>query len=161
MRQRHKIFFGTLVGKLSAAGGNTMIYINKYLLDKIEEEAAKSYPFECCGIIFGSLESGKKIAHSIKSVVNSFGAGEEYHRFLITAEDMMKGELYARANGLDMIGFYHSHPDHPAIPSEYDRSHALPVYSYLITSVLKGKAKDTFSYELKNDIFETEEISVL
>ncbi|MBQ6554309.1 MAG: M67 family metallopeptidase [Firmicutes bacterium] len=138
-----------------------MIFINRHLLEKIEEEAANSYPFECCGIIFGSMENGKKFAHSIKSIVNNFGAGEEYHRFLITAEDMIKGELYARANGLDIVGFYHSHPDHPAVPSEYDRIHALPVYSYLITSVLNGRSENTFCYELKNDIFEKENISLI
>lgn len=135
-----------------------MIRIDKDLLEKIEEEAVKSYPYECCGIIFGSIENGIKLARSIKAIVNNFGSGEEYHRFLITAEDMMKGELYARANGLDIVGFYHSHPDHPALPSEYDRSHALPVYSYFITSVLKGKADKTASYELINDIFEAERL---
>ncbi|MBQ6554981.1 MAG: M67 family metallopeptidase, partial [Firmicutes bacterium] len=108
-----------------------------------------------------SIENGIKFAHSIKSIVNNFGAGEEYHRFLITAEDMMQGELYARANGLDIVGFYHSHPDHPAVPSEYDRSHALPVYSYLITSVMNGKPQKTYSYELKNDIFEKEEVETI
>ena len=138
-----------------------MIHISEYLLEKIEEEGKNSYPFECCGIIFGSIENGAKFAHSIKSIVNNFGAGEEYHRFLITAEDMMKGELYARANGLDIVGFYHSHPDHPAVPSEYDREHALPVYSYLITSVLKGRAENTYSYELFDDKFKEEKITII
>ncbi|MBR6399670.1 MAG: M67 family metallopeptidase [Firmicutes bacterium] len=137
-----------------------MIVIKKNLLEKIEAEAEKSYPFECCGMIFGSIEENKKLAHSIRSVENNFG-GEEYHRFLITAEDMMRGELYARQNGLDMIGFYHSHPDHPAIPSEYDREHALPVYSYLITSVKDGKADITASYELSDNKFTAEGISAV
>lgn len=136
-----------------------MIIIDNGLLDKIETEAEKSYPFECCGIIFGSIEKSGKLAHSIKSIENNFGGGEEYHRFLITAEDMMKGELYARQNGLDVIGFYHSHPDHPAIPSDYDRDHALPVYSYIITSVVKGKADVTASYELYDNKFIAEDIS--
>ena len=135
-----------------------MIVIKKNLLEKIEAEAEKSYPFECCGMIFGSIEENKKLAHSIRSVENNFG-GEEYHRFLITAEDMMRGELYARQNGLDVIGFYHSHPDHPAIPSDYDRDHALPVYSYIITSVVKGKADVTASYELYDNKFIAEDIS--
>ncbi len=136
-----------------------MIVIEKSLLEKIEAEAEKSYPFECCGIIFGSIEKNEKLAHSIKSIVNNFGSGEEHHRFLITAEDMMRGELYARQNGLDIIGFYHSHPDHPAIPSDYDRDHALPVYSYLITSVKTGRADITASYVLSDNKFTAEEIS--
>lgn len=142
-------------------GGFELTVIHKTLIEAIEAEAEKSYPFECCGVIFGSIEGEKKIAHSIKSIVNNFGAGEEYHRFLITAEDMMQAEIYARANGLDVIGFYHSHPDHPAVPSEYDRSHALPVYSYFITSVINGKADKTASYELINEIFETENNDII
>lgn len=138
-----------------------MIYISRALLEKIEKEAEESYPFECCGIILGSIEQSKKIAHSIKSIVNNFGLGEEYHRFLITAEDMLKCELYARQNGFDIVGFYHSHPDHPAVPSEYDREHALPVYSYAITSVKNGKAEKTASYELKENKFISENISEL
>ena len=73
-------------------GGLELVVIQKTLIDAIEAEAEKSYPFECCGVIFGSIEGEKKFAHSIKSIVNNFGVGEEYHRFLITAEDMMQAE---------------------------------------------------------------------
>jgi proteasome lid subunit RPN8/RPN11 len=72
-------------------------------------------------------------------------------RFLITAEDYRAIEAAARARSLDMIGFYHSHPDHPAHPSDYDREHAFPWYSYVIVSVRDGRAAETTSWILDDD----------
>jgi len=73
---------------------------------------------------------------------------------------MLRAEQAARAMKLDVIGFYHSHPDHPAAPSDYDREHALPLYSYVIVSVLRGKAEDLTSWELTaNRVFEPENLT--
>ena len=74
---------------------------------------------------------------------------------------MIKGELYARKHNVDIIGFYHSHPDHPAKPSQFDLDHAWPVYSYIITSVINGKADVMTSWLLSSDRakFENEEIN--
>ncbi|MBR1736306.1 MAG: M67 family metallopeptidase [Firmicutes bacterium] len=138
-----------------------MIYISKDLLKEIESNAERRYPNECCGIIFGKTENDIKYAESVKEINNSFGDGEEYHRFLITAEDMMKSELYAREKGIDIVGFYHSHPNAEAVPSEYDRVHALPIYSYPITSVVNGKVMITKSYELYDNKFIEEEIKYI
>ena len=138
-----------------------MIYISESLLKEIESNAERRYPNECCGIIFGKIEKEIKYAESIKEINNSFGEGEEYHRFLITAEAMMKSELYAREKGIDIVGFYHSHPNAEAVPSEYDREHALPIYSYPITSVVNGKVRITKSYELHDNKFIEEEIKFI
>lgn len=73
------------------------------------------------------------------------------NRFLITPQELMRGERYARSRQLDIIGFYHSHPDHPAVPSGYDLDHALPVYSYVIVSVAQGRAGEVQSWELEAD----------
>lgn len=143
-----------------------MIYISESLINEIKSEGEKYYPHECCGIIFGRLlsEGNIKYTESIKSISNSFSENEKYHRFLITPEDMMKAELYARKNNVDVIGFYHSHPDCKAVPSEYDRINALPVYSYIIASVENGKAVDVKSWELsvenKNSKFFSEKILI-
>lgn len=65
-----------------------------------------------------------------------------HNRYLIPSSKILETELYAIKNGLDIVGFYHSHPDHSAVPSAYDVEHALPVYSYLIVSVYAAKAVD-------------------
>jgi len=81
---------------------------------------------------------------------------------LITPENMLDAEKKARSLKLDVLGFYHSHPDHPAKPSDYDREHALPFYSYMITAVEQTRAKETTSWILKDDrsAFIQEEIQI-
>jgi proteasome lid subunit RPN8/RPN11 len=121
----------------------------------------KAYPNECCGVLIGEVDnSGNKIVRHTEAIHNAFEDGEQYHRFLITPEDMLRAEQSARTIKLDVIGFYHSHPDHPAVPSAYDKDHALPFYSYVIVEVKQGKAKELTSWELTADrtIFSPENI---
>jgi len=136
-----------------------LIFISSEILEEIKSEGERAYPNECCGVIYGNYDDCKK-AVCIEAIVNASEDGEQYHRFLITPENMLKAELKAREQKLDIIGFYHSHPDHPAVPSEYDKEHALPFYSYVIVSVLEGKAEDFTSWELSDDRenFNSEEI---
>ncbi|MDR0289700.1 MAG: M67 family metallopeptidase [Treponema sp.] len=110
------------------------------------------YPNECCGVLIGKIDNSgvKKVKHT-EAIHNAREDGEQYHRFLITPEDMLKAEQTARTMKLDVIGFYHSHPDHPAVPSAYDKDHALPFYSYVIVSVEQGKARELTSWELAAD----------
>lgn len=129
-----------------------MIFISDETVDAIYREGEKCYPDECCGIIFGKLVEGQiKYAERLEPIANSFDENEKYHRFLITPETMMQAELTARKNKLDIVGFYHSHPNQEAVPSQYDKEHALPVYSYMIVSVVQGKAEDIKSWELITD----------
>ena len=122
------------------------------LAGMIKGEGEKSYPDECCGVLLGLLgETGEKIIKQIMPIVNAHSLNEQYHRFLITPDDMLKAEKKARDLSLDILGFYHSHPDHPARPSDFDREHALPFYSYVITAVENGKAGDFTSWVLKDD----------
>ncbi len=79
------------------------------------------------------------------------GRESERNRFLIDPKEQLKVEKDARSRGLEVVGYYHSHPDHPARPSEYDREHAWPWYSYLIVSVERGEAKDVRSWMLSDD----------
>ncbi len=140
-----------------------MIKISCKLLKKILEDAAGCYPNECCGIIYGVISDNKeKSAELIEDVQNTFDKSEKNHRFEISSKTMLNAELYARKNGCEIIGFYHSHPDCTAVPSEYDRSHALPVYSYIIASVVKGRAIDVKSWELSvsNMRFDREKIKI-
>jgi proteasome lid subunit RPN8/RPN11 len=109
----------------------------------------------------GSIESDSKIVKQTQAIHNAQEDSEQYHRFLITPEEMLSAEQAARKLGLDVIGFYHSHPDCPAAPSDYDKNHALPFYSYVIVSVEKGVAKELTSWELAIDrtVFSSENIS--
>lgn len=132
-----------------------MIRIPKGLLDEIKAHGERTFPNECCGIVLGTIDeagadgnSSVKTAVRLRPIENEFEDGEKYHRFLITEEQMLSAELFARKNRLDVVGVYHSHPDCASVPSEYDRSHAVPLYSFLITSVMKGRAADVRNWTL-------------
>lgn len=141
----------------------TMIEVSEELLAKIAAEAEKSYPDECCGFIIGILtDPQNKTAEEIIPCENQFNENEKFHRFLIRPEEMLKVQRNAAKLGKDIIGFYHSHPDCRAIPSEYDRSHALPVYSYVIASAVKGKTAETLCWTLDEKCqFQSEEINII
>ncbi|MDR0233981.1 MAG: M67 family metallopeptidase [Zoogloeaceae bacterium] len=118
----------------------------------IRAEGEAAYPNECCGALLGEVDgAGVKSVKRAVAIHNAREDGEQYHRFLITPDDLLRVEQTARASRLDVIGFYHSHPDHPAIPSGYDKDHALPFYSYVIVSVRKGAADELTSSELTAD----------
>jgi proteasome lid subunit RPN8/RPN11 len=107
----------------------------------IERHGSEAFPKECCGMLIGQDIPGKgRVIEKLVVGANAFEAGEQYHRFSIDPLQQLKTEKAAAAEGKMLLGFYHSHPDHPARPSEYDRTHAWPFYSYLIVSILAGKA---------------------
>lgn len=123
-------------------GRGIMIDIKKNHIDQIKEHAQKDYPYECCGILLGKFENGEKTVTQVLEILNEKEDENKHNRYLIPSSKILETELYAIKNGLDIVGFYHSHPDHSAIPSAYDVEHALPVYSYLIVSVYDAKAVD-------------------
>ena len=129
---------------------------------EIRKAGAEAYPNECCGILLGSEENGVNTVKALKPIENARESGEQYHRFLITAEEMMAAELEARKLGLEIVGFYHSHPDHPARPSDYDRDHALPFYSYIILRVAQGRPELMTSWrlQLSREAFDSEELEI-
>jgi len=139
-----------------------MLKLTRQIETDIRKAGADAYPNECCGILFGSEDGYDHIVKSLKPIENARESGEQYHRFLITAEDMMQAELEARRLGLEIIGFYHSHPDHPAKPSDYDREHALPFYSYIILRVAEGKPELMTSWrlQLSHEAFDSEPFEI-
>ena len=139
-----------------------MLKLSSEIEEKIRQAGAAAYPNECCGILFGSEENGVNMVKALKSIENARESGEQYHRFLITAEDMMEAELEARKRKLEIVGFYHSHPDHPAQPSDYDRDHALPFYSYIILRVAEGRPELMTSWrlQLSREAFDREELEI-
>jgi len=125
------------------------------LARQIESEGAAAYPNECCGILFGrDVKEGalrRRVVERLLPVANVFEAGEQYHRFSISPRQLMEAEKIAVEESRLVLGFYHSHPDHPAKPSEYDREHAWPFYSYIIVSIAQRRAVDMTSWVLDDE----------
>ncbi len=120
-----------------------------------------TYPYEGGGWLIGRAdEQGRKVVMEIQPIENQRAVADQHNRILITEQLYREGETYADGKDLLLIGFFHSHPDHPARPSEFDREHALPWWSYLIISVEQGKSADVLSWELREDrsAFNAEEI---
>ena len=126
---------------------------------EIRRHAARDYPHECCGVMLGSEVDGIKEVSALRPLENVHEEGHE-RRYLISADSMFRVEKEARATGKSIVGFYHSHPDHPARPSDYDREWAWPFYSYVIVSVERGVPVEMTSWTLdENDKhFQAEEI---
>jgi proteasome lid subunit RPN8/RPN11 len=140
-------------------------------LQTIRAHAESTYPDECCGIMLGQLGDNSKTLVEIWATENAWSAqtAEAYpdgelvtsrtRRYTIAPAVLFQAQRYARDRYLDIIGIYHSHPDNPAIPSEFDRVRAWAQYSYIIVSVQQGKACDLNSWSLDDDSrFQPEEI---
>jgi proteasome lid subunit RPN8/RPN11 len=140
-----------------------LIVLSTQQLSEIRAHGERDYPFECCGLLLGSFaEDGHKAVVETYPISNAREEEAKRNRFLIEPEELLQGERYAREKGVDVIGFYHSHPDSPAAPSQYDLDHAWPTYSYIIVSVGSERALDLRSWEMEADRsrFNTEEITV-
>jgi len=120
-------------------------------MQSIHAHGEAAYPNEGAGLLLGHVVDDSKTVVDILPLDNEWEAGEQYHRYLITAQDMLRGEDEAARRGLDVLGIFHSHPDHPAQPSTMDRDWAMPWYSYVITSVQKSKAVGSRSWRLRDD----------
>ena len=130
--------------------------------DQIRREGAAAYPNECCGIIYGHDRGAERVVSRLEPVANVFDEQERYHRFSISPQQLMNAERKAGERGELVLGFYHSHPDHPARPSEYDRQHAWPFYSYVIVAIAKREPGEMTSWRLNEqaETFESQAISV-
>jgi proteasome lid subunit RPN8/RPN11 len=119
---------------------------------QIEEEGSRAYPNECCGIMIGhDMFDGactRRIVERLEPMQNVWDESEQKRRFAIDPLALMRAEKSAAADGQVVIGFYHSHPDHPARPSETDRQYGWPFYSYVIVSIAQGKPADMTSWLL-------------
>src|SRR5947209_10802960 len=139
-----------------------MIIVDEKQLSGMRAHGERDYPFECCGLMLGRFEDGRKRVLETYPISNAREEEAKRNRFLIRPEELMRGEKYARENNLDVVGFYHSHPDDRAVPSKYDLDHAWPSYSYIVVAVEKGRAADLRSWEMESDRsqFNEEEISI-
>ena len=126
----------------------TSLRIPPELSGRIELHAGRTYPEECCGVLLGTEVAGKRLVLETLEIDNSQGENRR-RRFLVTPDQYRRAEHQAAERHLELLGFYHSHPDHPAAPSAFDTEHALPWFSYLIVSVNKGRADRATSWVLE------------
>jgi proteasome lid subunit RPN8/RPN11 len=134
--------------------------------ERIGQHGAQDYPSECCGALLGKANGAMKQVTEIVPLknlrcdpsraqellpVDDPSRETERNRFLIDPLDQLRVEKDARARGLDVLGYYHSHPDYPSRPSNYDRDLAWPRYSYVIISVERGVPRDLTSWVLAED----------
>ena len=128
-----------------------MITIANEQLNEIREHGVRDYPYECCGLLLGRFRAEGKVVTETYPISNAREESAKRNRFLIEPKELMRGEQYARSRDLEVVGFYHSHPDSPAVPSQYDLEHAWPTYSYIIVSTRADQAGDLFSWEQEAD----------
>jgi proteasome lid subunit RPN8/RPN11 len=118
---------------------------------EIREHGQRAFPDECCGFLIGRDRDDVRRIDVILAATNDRNSGERHHRFTIPPEAFVSATREARRLDLDVLGFYHSHPNAPARPSQYDLEHAWPVYSYLIVSVRDRRADDMTCWVMRND----------
>lgn len=137
-----------------------MLQIGKDILGQIFAHGESSYPDEGAGFLLGYDDGEQRIVAQIFTTENAREDEARHNRYLVTPQEYLQAEIAAELMGLSLIGVFHSHPDHPNEPSEFDREWAQPFFSYIITSVNGGKAIGSRSWRLAEDRskFEEEEI---
>ena len=138
----------------------TKIQLENDTFSRMEKHVSSTFPEECCGFMFGSAGDEKIIVEDVSAVRNSH-PDSKVRRYLISPEDFMEAEKFADDRGLSLTGVYHSHPNHPALPSETDRKVALPGFIYLIFSVNSGNTTEVTAWELAEDRSEFKEVEIL
>ena len=131
-----------------------MIALTAESTKAIRDHAEQTYPEECCGLLLGaSTAAGTSTGHVVYRVVRMDNVQDENRarRFLISPAQYLAAERSALAAGMELLGFYHSHPDHPAVPSEFDTQHALPWFAYVIISVRNRVSAELTAWVLRED----------
>lgn len=134
---------------MTALGAEAMrrqLALQRGVAGAIRSHGAETYPDECCGALIGRDGA----VTSTYALPNTTEEGPR-RRFRVRPQDYRDAEQRAAAGGADLLGFYHSHPDHPARPSQYDLDHAWPFFSYIIVSVRGGVPEDITSWRLRED----------
>ena len=139
---------------------NTQLYLTPEVQNHIKNHAEADYPFECCGFLYGT--EGKKRLITTARHVDNMKEENRRRRFEISPREYQEAESFADEHDLTLLGVYHSHPDHPAKPSEHDLKQAMPFFSYIITSVEDGESTEMTSWQLNDDEdFIEEKISII
>ena len=137
-----------------------MIILSKTHFSELEAHSLEAFPYECCGGMLGVVDGDKKVVERLIRLSNASDENKR-RRFKVTQDDYRALEAEAASSNLTLLGFYHSHPDHPAIPSETDLKYAWPFFSYIVQSVGKVAVNECRSYVLAEtgDHFVEEELT--
>ena len=137
-----------------------MLILSEEHRQAVRTHGEQGYPEEICGFLIGQATGDVKTVTALLPIEN-IREENRARRFEISPDDFYRADRAARQEGKAILGFYHSHPDHPARPSEYDREHAWPWYSYIIVAVHQGNAVDLTSWVLREDglLFDAEEMA--
>jgi proteasome lid subunit RPN8/RPN11 len=128
-----------------------VIVLPEDLRRQIERHGADAYPDECCGALLGRVDAGGAArVERVERLANA-RTDERRRRYRIDPADYLRVERLGAADGLELVGFYHSHPDHPGVPSEYDRERALPFFHYLVLAVEAARPADLGAFVLSED----------
>ncbi len=127
-----------------------MLKLESEFTDRIRQHARQCYPEECCGFLFGSSDGELKHVRDLHELTNSSRESRS-RRYVITPEEYRNAETWAEGRGWEVLGLYHSHPDHPSRPSQFDVDHALPWWSYVIISVESGNPSLISSWVLNDN----------
>ena len=144
-----------------ADGKRMSLNIPAALYRQITTHLSAAYPKEAAGLLLGTADGSNWHASRMLPLANKFAQAEQYHRYLITAEDMLEGEDHAASFGLDVVGVFHSHPDSAPEPSAYDCQHALPWYLYLIVSIAAGEPAGARAWQLREDRSDFQEAALV
>jgi len=125
-----------------------MLRLSEAALQEIRRQGELAYPGECCGVMAGRIGESKDVRRLLPMPNRR---SDDPHRYLIAPEDLRRVTLELQRAGLEIVGYYHSHPDHPAAPSAFDTEQAWPWYSYLIVRVDRGDAGELASWVLADD----------
>jgi proteasome lid subunit RPN8/RPN11 len=140
----------------------SVINLTHYIIDQFKKHGESDYPHECCGFILGNFAEHDSTGREYLPATNT-KEGNRERRFLIDPMAYQKAEDEADKRGLSVISIVHSHPDHPDEPSDFDRDHAWPGFSYIIISVKNGKSISYKSWQLHSDrnFFIEENINII
>jgi len=137
------------------------IVLDQGLRERIYKQMEASYPNEGGGFLLGAKNGGDIHIQDVIQVRNTFSEEEQYHRYAMRAwDDFGRYEDEADARGQSLLGYYHSHPDWPAVPSDFDRDHAFPNFVFLITSVEQGRAVAMRAWQLRPDYSQFDEVAI-
>lgn len=135
-----------------------MIEIPDNAIKIIRDHAIEAFPEECCGFLLGLAGEPKRVTEARRG--KNIATEDRAHRYVVDPLEMLHVDDEARTKGLDLVGIYHSHPDHPAVPSEFDRSRATPWYSYVILSIVNREPREIAAWRFDESTkrFEPEKI---
>ena len=134
-----------------SAGPTYRVRVDPSCMDQMHQHAERTFPEECCGTMLGSDNNdGSRQVTRVLPIENTKDENRK-RRYLIDPRELLQSEKTAREAGLDVVGIYHSHPNHPSQASEFDRDHAMPYWSYLILSSIEGNTGSVQSWRLRDD----------